>query len=157
MDVNVIAPFVPERRRGFFTITPEIAAAWAKDRAIASVNRVLGPHSCLQIYVRSADDRAIDAYDFRDLLGAMYLQAMWLRIADNPGRCRNPECRRIIALKQPDRTPDPSVINDRDMGYRTRCDKEYCGDKCANAHYYKRVTKPLREARRARRKATRAR
>jgi hypothetical protein len=152
VDVDVIASFVPERRRGFFTSTPEIAAAWAKDRAIASVNRVLGPHSCLQIYVRSADDRAIDAYDFRDLLGAMYLQAMWLLIAGNLGRCRNPECRRVLAFEQPERKPDPSITNDRGMGYKTRSDREYCDNdnKCANRHYYLRETKLRRAAERER-------
>jgi hypothetical protein len=153
VDVAAIAPFVPERHRGFFTSTPEIAAAWAKDRAMANVNRVLGQHSCLQLYTRAADDRAIEAHDFRDLLGAMYLQAMWLLIADNPGRCQNPECRRIITFNQPVREPDPSITNDRGMGYKTRSDRKYCDNKgkCANRHYYLRETKPRRAAERARR------
>lgn len=148
VDVDAIAPFVPERRRDFFTSTPEIAAAWAKDQAMTNVNRVLGRHSCLQLYVRSADNRAIEAHDFRDLLGAMYLQAMWLLVTDNPGRCRNPECRRVLAFEQPERKPDPGIPNDRSMGYKPRSDREYCNnDKtCANAHYYQREIKPRREA-----------
>lgn len=157
VDVDAIAPLVPERRRAFFTSTPAMAAAWAKDQALSNVNRVLGQHSCLQLYTRSADDRGIEGYDFRSLLGAMYLQAMWLFEADNPGRCRNPECRKILAFEQPERKPDPNVVNDRSMGYRPRSDREYCDNdkKCANRHYYLRVTKPLREAKRTRSKAAR--
>jgi len=152
VEVAAIAPFVPERRRGLFTSTPEIAAEWAKDRAITDVNRALGRHSCLQIYVRPADGRTIDAYDFRDLLGAVYLQAMWLLLADNPGRCRNRECRRILAFEQPERKPDTSITNDRGMGYKTRNDREYCRNrnKCANRHYYLRDRKPRRDAQRLR-------
>jgi hypothetical protein len=76
---------------------------------------------------------------------------MWLLLANNPGLCRNPECRRILAFEQPERKPDPSITNDRGMGYKTGSDREYCDKKCADRHYYLRVTKPLRAAERARR------
>lgn len=153
VNADAIAPFVPERWRDFFTSTPEIAAVWAKNQAMANVNRALGQHSCLQLYVRSADDRAVEAYDFRDLLGAVYLQAMWLLVADNPGRCRNPECRRVLAFEQPERKPDPGVPNDRSMGYRPRSDREYCDNnkRCVNRHYYLRERKPRRQAAKRRR------
>jgi hypothetical protein len=76
--------------------------------------------------------------------------------ADRPGRCRTPKCRKIISFEQPAQKPDPSVMNDRSMGYKTRADTEYCDKRCANQHYYERETKPLRrQAAHTRRKGAR--
>lgn len=130
-----------------------IAREWAIGWAVAKVQAQLGRHSYPQIYWRQADERRIAGYDFGSLLGAMYLQAMWLLIADRPGRCRRPECPRIIAFEQPEQKPDPNVVNDRGMGYKKRADAEYCSTKCSNAHYYERETKPRRARLAARRKA----
>ena len=153
VDVSAIGELAPDRYRGIITSTPGMARDWALEQAVSIVRGRLARHTCQQLYWRKADDRFIEGRDFSSLLGALYMQAAWLLQADRPGRCRNPECRHIIAFEQPEQRPDPSVVNDRSMGYRKRADTEYCSKKCRDAHYYERETKPRRQAARARRKA----
>ena len=85
-------------------------------------------------------------WDFMNLRGAMWLQMFWLlTAAEAPRRCANPECDKIVALKQPDQSTQGTKRNDRSMGYRTREDKVFCGKECGNHHYYLTRTKPRRQ------------
>jgi hypothetical protein len=152
VDVEAIAPFMHIRERGFFTQTPGMARGWALGQVDRNVQYRVARYRCYpHLYRRPVDNRGVEGYDFGTLLGAMWLQAMWLLIAENPLQCRNPKCRRIIAFEQPEQVVQGVKKNDRSKGYSTRSDKEYCSKKCFNAHYYEREIKPRRQAKRARR------
>ena len=83
-------------------------------------------------------DRVIQGWTFDSLLGAMWLQMMWLVTSkDVPRRCAGPGCNRIINYAQPQepwewntQSIDPWKKNDRSRGYRTRKDKKFCSDNC---------------------------
>ena len=71
-------------------------------------------------------------WNFKSLLGAMYLQMYWLMAAGgNVTRCRY--CGRIISLASP--APDAR---------KTRQDKKFCDDACRQRHHYHTKTKPKR-------------
>ena len=73
-------------------------------------------------------------WNFKGLLGAMYLQMYWLMAAGgNVTRCKY--CGWIISLAPP--APDAR---------KTRHDKKFCDDACRQRHHYHTKTKPRRQA-----------
>ncbi len=88
-------------------------------------------------------------YGFKSLLGAMYLQMMWLMIATGEiRRCQGPGCNKIITFEQPDQPVEDSGLKKNARGkYRTRKDKRFCSDNCRvkNHQQIRRITKRLRE------------
>jgi len=92
---------------------------------------------------------------FRSLLGALYVQFDRLLDTreDDRHRCRWWKCDRIIDFNPPEDLPDQwRFKNGRRKGYKKRTDAEFCSKKHANEPYYATVTKPKREAKRARRR-----
>jgi hypothetical protein len=72
-------------------------------------------------------------WNFKNLLGAMYLQMYWLMAAGgNVTRCKY--CGRIIYLT----SPLPGAR-------KTRQDKKFCDDACRQRHHYHTKTKPGRQ------------
>jgi hypothetical protein len=72
-------------------------------------------------------------WNFKSLLGAMYLQMYWLIAAGgNVTRCKY--CGRIISLASP--APDAR---------KTRQDKKFCDNACRQRHHYHTKTKPRRQ------------
>jgi hypothetical protein len=72
-------------------------------------------------------------WNFKNLLGAMYLQMYWLMGAGGEvTRCRY--CGRIISLT----SPLPGAR-------KTRQDKKFCDDACRQRHHYHTKTKPGRQ------------
>lgn len=81
----------------------------------------------------------VQGWSFHSLISAMYLQMMWLLTAtgDEVRRCKRPECSRVVDYEQPEQ-PDTIGLkkNDRSKGYKTRTDKDFCGDRCRGRYHY---------------------
>jgi hypothetical protein len=84
-------------------------------------------------------------WGFRSLLGAMYLQMMWLMMAgSNVKQCEGPGCMNIITFDPPQ---SPSSLRKGARGkYRTRSDKKYCSKNCKEKWRYHNVTKLQQQA-----------
>jgi hypothetical protein len=70
----------------------------------------------------------VQGWRFTNLLGALWLQALWLLTAgpNNQKRCAYPKCNRIIIYEQPEK-PSEHKKGER-KPYKTRRDIEYCPD-----------------------------
>lgn len=79
-------------------------------------------------------------YGFKSLLGAMYLQMMWLMTTTSETRrCQGPGCNKIIAFEQPDQPDEDAGLRKNPRGrYRTRKDKRFCSDNCRVKNYQQR-------------------
>ena len=79
------------------------------------------------------------SWDFRSLLGAMWLQFYWLLTATGGvRRCQAPGCSKVISFERPVLPSNPTVRNDRSQGYRKRRDAKTCSDACRQRrNYYK--------------------
>jgi hypothetical protein len=82
-------------------------------------------------------------WGFRSLLGAMYLQMMWLMTAaSNVKRCEGPGCINIITFDPPE---SPTSLEKGARGkYRTRIDKKFCSRNCKEKWRYHNTLKPQR-------------
>ena len=104
---------------------------------------------------RQKDGTAQRGWGFKSLLGAMWLQMMWLRSApaDEVDRC--PWCRKTIAFERQPEQPeiDPGMKKNARKKYKTRVDKTYCDDRCkANWNYHFGEGKSSKHARKRERK-----
>ena len=114
----------------------EFARRYAVKQVMMAVELAVG-ETCSPTLYRDGD-RIVQGWSFYSLLGAMWLQMMWLVTSkDVPRRCAGPGCNRIISYAQPqplqewsDQAVDPWKKNDRSRGYRTRQDKKFCSDNC---------------------------
>jgi hypothetical protein len=114
----------------------EFARRYAVKQVMMAVELAVG-ETCSPTLHRDGD-RIVQGWRFNSLLGAMWLQMMWLVTSkDVPRRCAGPGCNRIISYAQPrqpwegnDPSIDPWKKNDRTRGYRTRKDKKFCSDNC---------------------------
>jgi hypothetical protein len=114
----------------------EYARRYALKQVMTAVELEVG-ETCSPTLIRDGD-RIVQGWSFYSLLGAMWLQIMWLVTSKNvPRRCAGPGCNRIISYAQPqqprewsDQAVDPWKKNDRSRGYRSRKDKKFCSDNC---------------------------
>jgi hypothetical protein len=75
-------------------------------------------------------------YGFKSLVGAMYLQMMWLMTATGEIRlCQGPGCNKVIAFEPPEPPKDPGLRKNARGRYRTRKDKRFCSDNCRVKHH----------------------
>lgn len=90
-------------------------------------------------------------WGFRNLLGAVYLQMMWL-MKSGGRRCKREGCPKTIDFEVPEyagpaevpRT-NPKTGQPYERGpYRTRSDKEFCSPACKRNWRYHNVEKPLK-------------
>jgi hypothetical protein len=121
-DAEAIRELLPEEYGGRVGGEPgelERAALWAiQDTVEQKIHADCIPRLVAQdTWTRRKKNMSLLAreWGFSSLLGAMWLQFMWLATADGLRRCKNPKCKRII----------PS--------YR-RPDAETCGAKCRKAY-----------------------
>lgn len=106
------------------TDTPHSARRAALQRGMDTiVNRVAG--SCYPTIYEQPDSTYKEGYDFTNLLGAMWLQMLWLWTAgpNNVCRCEYPDCNAVISYEQPIE------------GKKPRSDKKFCGDGCRVANH----------------------
>jgi ApeA N-terminal domain 1 len=107
---------------------------------------------------RQKDGTARRGWGFKSLLGAMWLQMMWLRStpAEEVERC--PWCRKTIAFEPQPEQPeiDAGSKQNARRRYRTREDKTFCNSCCRakwNYHFGKgKSSKHTRKSERERRK-----
>jgi hypothetical protein len=93
-------------------------------------------NECYPILWRTTDTESnrtlgfAQSLGFHSLLGAMYLQMMWLMTAgESARRCERPGCPRIVTFEPP-QPPNDSIRKGARGKYRTRKDKKYCSDAC---------------------------
>lgn len=150
-DVETVASFTPSRYKGLVSSSPATARDYGLMQVASTVHGQVARHRAhVCPYRRPVDGRFVEGYDFGSLLGAMWLQALWLLEDDRPGRCRTPWCARIIAFEQPELVDHGLKKNARGP-HRTHANKDHCSKKCYDNYYYETVTKPHRQAASARR------
>jgi hypothetical protein len=123
----------------------DAALAWAAH----TVRDVVANECHPELY--QGGHRYYQGWGFRSLLGAMYLQMMWLMTATGEVRkCKGPGCNKVITFEY----PEPSLEGLGQKGYRkpykTRADKEFCSSNCKAKWHYHNVAKPRRESEGAR-------
>jgi hypothetical protein len=96
-------------------------------------------------------DGFFQGWGFRSLLGAMYLQMMWLMTEGSAvRRCKGPGCLRIITFDPPEEPEvDPGLKKNARGKYQTRRDKEFCSRNCKEKWRYHNVIKPRRQSKRS--------
>jgi hypothetical protein len=118
--------------------SPEMLSELARDYVRQTVHlRVAG--ECYPHLYRQRDGSFKQGWGFKSLLGAMWLQMMWLvTTAEEDIRCCL-WCRRPIDFKRPEQPKeDPGLTKNARGKYRTREDKRFCGGRCRadwNYHY----------------------
>jgi hypothetical protein len=144
-DLETIMGFMPEGS-GYVARTPESLQNWALSIVKDSVqNKIAG--RCYPRLYESPDSYA-QGWGFNSLLGAMWLQMMWvITEPTKPRRCL--WCRDIIALESPEH-PTSSKKNSRGK-YKTRVDKKFCDSKdgvkgqCKGLYHYHHRIKPAKD------------
>jgi hypothetical protein len=142
---DFIASYMHPRNRGFFTQTPARTREWALNLVATETQQKVAGNAYPALYGEVG--KFISGYSFSNLLGAMWLQMFWLLTAsEEPRRCRNWECDKIIAYKLANQPMQGLRKNDRSGGYATRKDRKFCDDKCRNRYNYLTRTIPRRHA-----------
>jgi hypothetical protein len=134
-----------------------------KQRELALIRAQIIVHAhisqeCYPVLSRQLQRTADNAYETagffqgwgsRSLLGAMYLQMMWLMTsASNVKQCAGPRCLNIITFDPPE---EPTGLEKGARGkYRTRSDKRFCSKNCAQKWRYHNVIKPRQQAQKGR-------
>jgi hypothetical protein len=139
-DLETITAFVPEWS-GYVPRTAEGLRNWALFTVMDSAqNKIAG--RCYPRLYQGADDYT-QGWGFNSLLGAMWLQMMWVLTRTGEIR-RCLWCDDVIALEPAEQSTD-SKKNSRGK-YKTRVDKKFCDSKdgvkgkCKGLyHYYNRV------------------
>ena len=138
VDANLADAYAPEEWQEGVTLkdVEYVVRRRALNDVLYIVEEKVGEYSIPALY--RDGDRIVQGWRFDSLLGAMWLQMMWLVTSkDAPRRCAGPGCNRIISYEQPqqpqewgDQPAAPWKKNDRSRGYRTRKDKKFCSDTC---------------------------
>jgi hypothetical protein len=140
-------------RHGAYGETPKEKGEWALQEVTRTVNRRVKKWCYPHLYrvVNTEVDRTVgfeQGWGFRSLLGAMYLQMMWLMTegGDSP-RCKGPKCSRIIRIGEY-KPEDLKLVEQfeqkggsRPPRYKTRKDKEFCSRNCKEKYRYHNVIK----------------
>jgi hypothetical protein len=89
-------------------------------------------------------------WDFVNLLGAMWLQMLWLMTdSEKIRQCRLPECNRFVYHDERQGLPeDPGLKKNARRPYKTRKDKLFCTEDHRKRYHYLTVVKPRRQAER---------
>jgi hypothetical protein len=135
----VITPFI-EDRFGDRLEDPIFLKDTALDWVAGTVRRVVADDCYPELYQEGDTFRS--GYGFKSLLGAIYLQMMWLMSATGEiRRCQGPGCNRVITYEQPEQSVDPGLKKNVRGKYRTRKDKRFCSDNC-RVRNHQRLKKP---------------
>lgn len=143
-------------RLGAYGQTPKEKREWALQEVTGIVSKRIKKWCYPQLYrvVNTEVNRTVgfeQGWGFHSLLGAMYLQMMWLLTegGDSP-RCKGPGCNRIIRIGKY-RPGDRKLVKEfeqwsggRPPRYKTRKDKDFCSRNCKEKWRYHNVVKPRR-------------
>lgn len=110
----------------------------ALDWVAGTVRRMVAEECYPELYQEGEEFR--QGVGFKSLLGAMYLQMMWLMTATGGvRRCKAPKCDRVITFEQPEESSVQRIerlAQGRRKKYRTRADKEFCDKACYMRWHY---------------------
>jgi hypothetical protein len=145
-DLETIMDFMPERSR-HISRTPESLQSWAlsvvKDSAQDKVAGRCYPR------LHEGPDGYARGWGFNSLLGAMWLQMLW--VITGTGRIRRCLwCGDAIALESPEPPKEPGLKKNVRGKYKTRTDKNFCDTKdgvkgkCKGLYHYHYRVKPAR-------------
>jgi hypothetical protein len=123
--------------------TPSSSSEELKDWALkwvrnASLSRIRGD---VYLWPYETDAQGFEpGTRFESLLGAMWLQMMWLLTAGNNVR-KCSFCSKVITFETPKQQEDPGLGKPagqkvKDRKYKTRVDKEFCNHNCVVKHHY---------------------
>ena len=134
---------------GAFGRTLKEKREWALQEVTSTVGRRVKMGCYPQLYrkINREVDQTVgfeQGWAFRSLLGAMYLQMMWLMTegGDAP-RCEGPGCNRFIRIGEGGGDGEDLGLrkNSRPRRYRTRKDKRFCSRNCKEKYRYHNVIK----------------
>lgn len=144
-DLPALVDLVPEWSTGYVPNTPEGLQEWALFTVRDSVQNKIAGRCYPRLY--HGPGGYAQGWGFNSLLGAMWLQMMW--ILTDPSRTRRCLwCNDIIALRPPEPATD-SRKNSRGK-YKTRTDKRFCDSKdgvkgkCKGLYHYHNRVKPAK-------------
>jgi hypothetical protein len=108
------------------------------------VQRNLTAHCYPQLTYNRIDGTShpVMTWGFHTLQGALFVQMARILTAKKRDikRCEYPGCTKVVRIEGPKET-DPSKMNDRSKGYKTRKDKKFCTPKHRH-DYYNEYTRP---------------
>jgi hypothetical protein len=109
-------------------VPPERLKKAALDYVAQTVHlRVTG--ECYPRLYRQRDDTFRRGWGFKSLLGAMWLQMMWLMSASEEDIHRCPWCRKTVTFEPSPEQPEIGSGAEK-KARKTRVDKTYCDDRC---------------------------
>jgi hypothetical protein len=128
-DIDFIERGMPEDRWDYYAQNPAEARKWALHR----VGRIV--QTCLEMYCFPSfrvqkDGKVVLTWQFRNLLGALWIQMMWLLTSTHQTRCARPGCSKIITFESGQPPPDLGITKNRRGRYKTRSDKKFCSTLC---------------------------
>ena len=125
------------RRYGSRLRDPAVLQEMALDWVAGTVRRMVADDCYPELYQEG--DTFRQGVGFKTLLGAMYLQMMWLMTTTGEvRRCQGPGCNVIITFEKPEQQGDPGLKKNARGKYRTRKDKRFCNTLCrVNNHQLK--------------------
>ena len=127
--------------RGLTGLTPfgDESSEFARSHALDVVARTVESMvtgRCHPI-LRRKEDGIVQGWGFGNLLGAMWLQMMWLVEVDSGRRCKRPGCNKAITIERPEWQKLTYTETYREgkkwhvpHKYATRKDKIYCSNSC---------------------------
>lgn len=128
-----------QREHGHRMDSPLDLKGAALDWVAGTVRRIVADECYPELYQEGEEFR--QGFGFKSLLGAMYLQMMWLMTATGGvRRCKAPKCDRVITFEQPEESSEQRVerlTQGRRKKYRTRADKEFCSQRCKVRWHYR--------------------
>jgi len=128
-DIDFIKRGMPEDRWGFYAENPAEARKWAL-RRVGSIVEVCLEQYCVPSFLVQEDGNAILTWQFRNLLGALWIQMMWLLTSTHQTRCARPGCSKIITFEPGLPPPEPGLKKNPRGKYKTRSDKRFCSVLC---------------------------
>jgi hypothetical protein len=134
-DVELVKRHAEREGLGRWVRTPWTAKTWALGWVSHVVQERVAEDCYPSLY--QDGDTVLYGWGFHTLLGAMYLQMMWLLIATGEVRCKARGCTRIITYEQPEQPLEELERKDYRKPNKVRSDKVFCSKRCyARWHYH---------------------
>jgi hypothetical protein len=129
-DIDFIKRGMSEGEKERYAEDPAKARSWALAR-VGRVAELYLEDYCYPSFRVQEDGTVVLDWQFRNLLGAMWIQMMWLLTSTGgTRRCARPGCPRIITFEPGRPLAEPGLKRNRRGKYRTRIDKQFCTDLC---------------------------
>jgi hypothetical protein len=132
--LDIIRSYMPENLREVIA-PPSWYKEWALTEVWATTGNMVRDH-CYPTPYRRRDGAFMTGWGFRSLLGAMWLQMLWLLTAPEEDVRRCLWCDRVITFEQPEQPAIPAWKNKRRRRRKIRKDKQYCDDHCRTVYDY---------------------